>query len=286
MTSRIDTFRVAAPSLGTPPRLIRVYLPKGYTANDARYPVLYMQDAQNLFTAGPFGDWQIDETLDRLTDAGRMRGIIVVGIDNSQHRWDEYGPWTNEHMHRWIDSAWAKPTEGGRGDAYIAFIVETLKPEIDRRYRTRADRAHTAIGGSSMGGFIALHAGLTRPEVFSKVMAMSTAVWFAEAGGQWLSANRLVAALEKRARPNDVRFYLDVGSNERSRDRDPDVTDAQGNRLTYPRAYVEGTGAVADALQRGGVPASNLKHVVDQDAVHHESAWARRFEYAVLWLFR
>jgi pimeloyl-ACP methyl ester carboxylesterase len=174
----------------------------------------------------------------------------------------------------------------------VSFLANTLKPEIDRRYHTLPDRAHTGVGGSSMGGLLALYAGLARPDVFSKVMAMSTAVWFAEDDdGPWLSRNRLVAYARERAavlrrEGRSVRFYVDVGTNERSRDVEPTVADAQGRAVTYPRAYVEGSEAVADALRAGGVPASELKLVVDSGAVHHESAWSKRFAGAVVWLFQ
>ena len=284
--SRVDSFRVAMPQLGGRERTIRVYLPAGYESGRASYPVLYLQDGQQLFAAGPFGDWLVDETMDRLVAARRTRGMIVVGIDNSQYRWDEYGPWVNRTMHDWVDSSWARATQGGEGEVYLGFLTNTLKPEIDRRYRTLADRGHTGIGGSSMGGLIALYAGLARPDVYSKVMAMSSAVWFAEGGGSWLSRNQLLAYLRSRPLPRDVRFYLDVGTNERSRAADPGVEDQQGRPVSYPRAYLEGSQAVAAALEAGGVPASNVKLVVAPDAVHHETAWATRFEGAVLWLYQ
>ncbi len=137
-----------------------------------------------------------------------------------------------------------------------------------------------------MGGLIALYAGLARPDVFGRVMAMSPAVWFAEGGGPWLSRNRLVDWIKSGTPPRDVRFYVDVGTLERSRPRDPDVRDRDGRPVTYPRAYVEGAEAAVDALREGGVPAANLRHVVDQGAPHHESAWARRLESAILWLYR
>jgi predicted alpha/beta superfamily hydrolase len=282
----VDTFRVAMPQLGGRERTVRVYTPPGYAAGRARYPVLYLQDAQSVFTPGLYGDWRVDETLDSLVAAGRMRGLIVVGIDNGERRWDEYGPWTNHRMFDWVESSWSREVEGGEGAAYVDFLASTLKLEIDRRYRTLADRAHTAIGGASMGGVISLYAGLTRPDVFSRVMAMSTAVWFAEGGGSWLAENRLIDFIRSRPAPRDVRFWLDVGSDERSRATDPDVVDAQGRRVTYPRAYVEGSEAAAAALAAAGVPAANLRHLVDAGAVHNEGAWASRFADAVLWLFR
>jgi pullulanase len=210
----------------------------------------------------------------------------VVGVDNGERRWDEYGPWVNRHMLDWVDSSWSRRAEGGQGDAYLRFVTTTLKPLIDGRYHTLADRGHTGIGGSSMGGLIALYAGLTRPDVFSKVMAMSPAVWFAEDGGGWLSNNRLLGELRANRRvPRDVRFYVDVGTEERSRATEPDVADASGRRVTYARAYVEGARAVAAALAEAGVPPSNLELVVDAGAEHNESAWSRRFAGAVRWLY-
>jgi predicted alpha/beta superfamily hydrolase len=284
--SRVDTMRVAMPELGGRMRTVRVYVPKGYEGGSRAYPVIYLQDGQQLFAPGPFGDWLVDESVDELTDRDPSRAAIVVGVDNSEHRWDEYGPWRNTHMHAWVDPSWSKPVQGGEGDAYVHFLAETLKPMIDQRYRTLPDREHTAVGGSSMGGLIALWAGLQRPDVFSRVMAMSTAVWFAESGGPWLSGNRLVNYAREHVLRDDVRFYLDVGTNERSRDADPGVVDSAGHALEYARAYVEGTEVLARALREGGVPARNLKVVVDPGAMHHETAWSRRFEDALLWLFR
>jgi predicted alpha/beta superfamily hydrolase len=284
--SRVDTFRIVIPQLANRERTIRVYVPPGYVNGRASYPVLYFQDAQSLFTPGMFGDWLADETVDRMVAGGRFTGVIIVAIDNSEHRWNEYGPWMNRRMFEWVDSTWSRATEGGEGVAYVAFITNTLKPEIDRRYRTLRGRAHTGIGGSSMGGIISLHAGLTRSDVFSKVMAMSPAVWFGEDGGPWLSRNQLLGSLHDRKLPRDVRFYVDIGTEERSRATDPNVLDARGRAVTYPRAYVEGSAALVTALSAGGVPPSNVRFVVDSGAVHNEGAWARRFEGALLWLYQ
>jgi predicted alpha/beta superfamily hydrolase len=284
--SRIDTFRVSISTLGGRARTVRVYLPPGYDGGSHRFPVLYLQDGQNLFVPGLFGDWQVDETIDRMVREGRSRGLIVVGVDNSANRWDEYGPWVNADMYRWVEPSWSAARHGGEGDAYVAFLADSLKPQIDRRYRTRTGREDTGIGGSSMGGLISLHAGLTRPDVFSRVLSMSTAVWFAEDDGPWLAHNRLLGAIRRGPVPRDVRFYLDIGTEERSRERDPDVRDADGGALTYPRAYREGSEAVAAALLAAGAPPANVMHLVDQGAPHHESAWARRMDAALTWLFR
>ena len=284
--SRVDVFAIDGGAYGLGQRTIRVFVPIGYEGGTTAYPVLYLQDAQQLFTPGLYGDWRVDETLDRLATSGEHPGLIVVGIDNGRRRWDEYGPWPNRRMHRWVDSSWARATEGGRASAYLGFVVNTLKPEIDRRYRTLPHREHTGVGGSSMGGLFALYATLERPDVFSKAMAMSTAVWFAEEGDRWLSENRLLRQIRAGIAPRNVRFYLDVGTRERSRGNDPDVRDASGEPVTYARAYVEGSQAVAEALRAGGVAESNLRFVVDTGAPHHESAWERRLGPAITWLYR
>jgi predicted alpha/beta superfamily hydrolase len=284
--SRIEEFTTTIPQLDGRARTVRVYLPAGYDGSDERYPVLYLQDAQQLFTPGPFGDWLVDETLDSLHAREGFRGMIVVGIDNSAHRWEEYSPWVNRHMHDWMPTDWSGPVQGGEGDAYLAFVANTLKPATDARYRTLSDREHTGIGGSSMGAVIAMYAGLRRPDLFGKVMAMSTAVWFAEEGGPWLSRNHLVELVRTGPVPTNVRFYVDVGTAERSRDTDPDVSDAEGGKVSYPRAYREGSDALVRALRAGGVPDSNIRYLVVPGAVHNESAWSRRFGRAVQWLYQ
>ncbi len=223
---RIDTFTVGMPQLVGRERTVRVYLPPGYDAGDARYPVLYLQDGQNLFTPGAYGDWQVDETLERLVAQGRMPGLVVVGIDNGgARRWDEYGPWTQPAMLDWVDASWSRAREGGEGDRYVAWLADGLKPAIDERYRTLPGAEHTGIGGSSMGGLIALYAGIQRPDVFGRVMAMSPAVWFAEGGGPWLSHNRLVTSIHRWEPRADVRVWIDVGTDEHSRATDPDVVE-------------------------------------------------------------
>jgi len=128
-------------------RAILVYLPPDYDSSQQRYPVIYMHDGQNLFDqATSYTDeWQVDETMEALSRGGYP--AIVVGIPNmGEQRIDEYSPFDD-------------PAHGvGQGHAYLAFIVETLKPLIDQQFRTLPDRLHTGIMGASMGGLISLHA--------------------------------------------------------------------------------------------------------------------------------
>src|SRR4051812_3687009 len=119
-------------------RDILIYLPPDYDTEIQSYPVIYMHDGQNLFDASTSyaGEWQVDETMEELSRSGYP--AIVVGISNAgEQRIDEYSPFVDDQH------------GGGRGDAYLAFVVETLKPQIDELYRTLPDRAHTGILGAS-----------------------------------------------------------------------------------------------------------------------------------------
>lgn len=146
-------------------RRIWVYLPAEYFTTRQRYPVLYMHDGQNLFDAQTSfsGEWGVDEIMDAMQAA-----CIVVGIDNGGvKRMTEYNPNDNLQQGK------------GEGKAYLEFIVKTLKPFIDKRYRTRKTKSSTSIAGSSMGGLISFYAGLYYPGVFGAVGVLSPSFWIA-----------------------------------------------------------------------------------------------------------
>lgn len=151
-------------------RKIWVYLPKSYFKDTKkRYPVLYMQDGQNLFNeaTAAFGEWGIDECLDTLQQQLQFE-TIVIGIESSAaHRLTEYNPFDNEKYGK------------GEGDAYVSFLVKTLKPFVDEKYRTMNGVSHTFIAGSSMGALISFYAILQYPEVFGSVGAFSPSFWIA-----------------------------------------------------------------------------------------------------------
>jgi len=147
-------------------RRISVLLPFSYKSSSKRYPVLYLHDGQNLFDGGgPFGNWAIDEKLSEMARNG-MGDIIVVAIDHAEEeRVLEFSPF--------------KETKWGKGDGkkYLKFLVETLKPNIDKNYRTLKEREFTGVGGSSMGGLISIYAGLRYPSIFGKLMIFSPSLW-------------------------------------------------------------------------------------------------------------
>jgi predicted alpha/beta superfamily hydrolase len=147
-------------------RVIRVLLPRNYAQHpDRRFPVIYLQDGQNLFEAhtAHFGHWHLCEAMRRQP---LYRQAILVGIDNSgADRVHEYAPFKRYQS-------------GGQGDAYLQFISHTLKPFIDNTYRTWAHREATGMVGSSLGGLISFYAGLNYAHIFGKIGALSPSFWF------------------------------------------------------------------------------------------------------------
>ncbi len=161
------------------PRKVVVWLPSTYRPNGPRHAALYMHDGQNLFdkdTAGYGMEWEVDETLDRLIREKKVRPTIVVGIWNTPKRLREYVP-SKAFAH--LPPKYMEQVRGLYGgdplsDGYLKFIVEELKPAIDKRFRVKADRANTAIMGSSMGALISLYAIDEYPGVFGSAGMMST----------------------------------------------------------------------------------------------------------------
>ncbi len=269
--NRLNYFSLPMPQLDNRVRNILVYLPESYQTGEKSYPVIYIQDAQNIFIrSGVSPDERtLNEDLYKFYASSFPGEVIIVGMEYDQiHMWDEYGPWVNQSMYLWVDSYEANQVEGGEGDAYLDFLVDTVKPEIDRRYRTLTDRENTAIAGSKMGGLISLYAGLTKPEVYSKVVAMSPAIWFAESGRAWLSDNQLISFIEHNGVSDNVNFILDVDPIDRITDLvvRPAIKDANGNKLSFPRAYLEGTQAVVDSLVKVGVSLDHIMGGVDNPA--------------------
>lgn len=140
-TKQVSTFTIEAPQLHTAKK-IWIYLPQNYNTTEKKYPVMYMHDGQNLFDSKTAlaGEWNVDEKLDSL-----KAQIIVVGIENENEKYSE------EHTNK-----------------YLEFIVNTLKPEIDTKYKTKPNPSNTAIIGSSTGGLIAYSAILKYPKTFGK----------------------------------------------------------------------------------------------------------------------
>lgn len=268
-----DTDKLAATK-----RQIQVYLPPGYNPEDKarRYPVIYFHDGELLFTPSGNRDCNFDETLTKMINAETIEPVIAVAIYSSDLRWDELGPWFNQNMGMWggYRAGWHS---SGEGDAYLDF-VEDLKRYIDTYYNT--DPGDTGIGGFSMGGLISLYAGLTRPQVFNRVMAMSPAIWFAQKNNDWSMDNHLLELIETKGTSIDqnVRFYMDIGTNEWAGDTLPEGMPG------YPQVWEEGVDRVFNSLENY-VERGNLHLVIEEGGVHEPYAWGGRFEVAMRWLY-
>ena len=157
-------------------RRVWVYVPVSYSTSSKKYPVLYMHDGQNVFDdATSFsGEWGVDEAIDTL--GVKAKECIVVGIDNGgQKRLNEYCPYDFD-----LRGIAANNVSGkGEGSLYVDFLVKTLKPFIDKKYRTLKDPKNTFTAGSSMGGLISMYALLKYPKVFGGAGVFSPAFWVA-----------------------------------------------------------------------------------------------------------
>lgn len=227
-------------------RRIWVYLPQDYENSGKSYPVLYMHDGQNVFDASTSfaGEWNVDETLTRLENQG-YASAIVVAIDNGgTKRIDEYSPFTNPDY------------GGGEGDAYLDFIIETLKPAIDNEFRTLTGPDNTGIIGSSMGGLISHYACFRNPEVFGRIGVFSPAYWF---------STEYYTYSEQTGRNGSQRIYLLAGGQE--------TTIAQNTEDMY--SLLSGIGFGEEELTVRIVP----------NGQHAEWFWASEFQAAFLWLF-
>lgn len=274
---QFESLQVTIPYTGLE-RLVTVYLPPGYEDGDHRYPVLYMHDNQNLFDKkrAAFGEvWEVDKAIDKAVRQGLTHGVIVVGIDNPASdneegvvgRLDEYSPWINRELKDKLLEHRITRDVGGFGEKYGQFLVNELKPLIDKTYRTLPDRMNTGIAGSSMGGLISLYIGLEYEDVFSKVGAFSTAVWFAE--------KELLELIHDHAPDIPIRWYLDIGTDETSNDEIDE----------FNEIYLKGSMEVYESLLQVGVKEENIRLVVDEGAIHNEVYWAKRFPSAFKWLF-
>ncbi len=229
-------------------RRIWVYLPPDYATSKKKYPVMYLHDGQNLFDdrTSYAGEWQIDEALNKIF-AQSKESAIVVGIDNGgEKRIEELSPFKNLKY------------GGGNGENYMNFIVETLKPYIDKNYRTKSCRKYTTLGGSSLGALISVYGGVKFPETFGKILAFSNAFWF---------NSRELNDFIRNSKTNLKRqkYYFVQGKHE-SEDID------------------EQTLKVINSLKLRKVKPKNIYNRSDEDGKHNEMYWRREFPAAFLWL--
>lgn len=257
--SRVGTIRVhkAFASQLVAPRDVQVYLPPGYEREKGRrYPVLYLHDGQNVFDGAEAGmEWQVDETAQALLEAHRLAPVIVVAVSNSDERTADYTPTAIERKRPDGTAVQA----GGKAGLYGRFLIEELKPFIDRTYRTRKDAANTAVGGASLGGLVSLWLAIEHPDVFGAALAVSPSAWW---DGELLA--RKVAALPKKL---PLKVWVDIGSLE-------DADDIAAVRR------------LRDALEaKGWKPGADLAYVEQEGGQHDEISWASRVEGMLVFLY-
>jgi len=240
-----DAFEM--PNLGKQ-RRIWVYLPPNYHESNERYPVLYMQDGQNLFDAKTSysGEWEVDETLDALFDEKGIK-IIVIGMDNAgEERIEEYTPWKLKGIQ-----------SNQKGEAYINFIIQTLKPFVDTNYRTLNDSQNNGIMGSSLGGLISHYAALKYPETFGFAGVFSPSFEIAPESFQFT---------QNHSQQKSSRIYYMAG----------DAESEQMDSLMLK---------MVDQMKASGFPTSNIKSKVVTGGEHNEKLWRAEFKDAITWLF-
>ena len=240
VSPNVSTYSLLAHELNTSKK-IWVYLPYNYNKTSKSYPVVYMHDGQNLFDKSTSfaGEWRVDETLDSL-----KAEVIVVGIEHGGvERTKELTPYRNEQY------------GGGGADVYLDFIMNTLKPDIDKRYRTKKDRENTALFGSSLGGLVSYYALINYPDTFGKAGVFSPSFWF----------TKDIFELTEYVDHIDAKIYFMAGDKE-SKDMVPDL-----NRMYQ-------------LVRKKDRKPNRVKKKIVPGGSHNEALWSREFAEAITWL--
>jgi predicted alpha/beta superfamily hydrolase len=253
--------RTVRPGNGLSERRVLAYLPPGYRSEGVRtYPVVYLQDGQNVFderTSTVGQEWRADEAAEEL--ALRGRPCVIVAVEsNPASRMAEYGPWEHCGPGPWVEAA-SEGMVGGKASEYVSFLVDEIVPLVESSFRVRSDAAARGIGGSSMGGLVSLYAALSRPGLFGFCAALSPSLWFA--------GERVLSWVRERSDPS-LRVYLDVGLPEGG----PPVDGVPENVGNLRRLARELSGRTA-----------GVRCVEDPVGQHNEAAWARRFPNVLAW---
>jgi predicted alpha/beta superfamily hydrolase len=243
---------------------LRVWLPANYFAPvnlNKHYPVLYMQDGQNLFDeATAFNhEWRFDETVEFLTGSMRIGPMIVVGIDNTGRRANEYLPYPdadNKELGKY-------ETQDVQGKHYGDFVINEVMPLIQKKYRVLLGPQNTGLGGSSYGGAVTLYTVLAHPGVFGKALIESPSL---------LIGNKELLKDAEKATQFPQRTYVAIGTAEEA-----DEKAAAKN--------VEPVTELEKILRDKGLGPTRLKVVVEEGAHHDEIAWSKRLQSALLFLY-
>jgi len=237
-------------------RTIRIYLPPNYGKSNAKYPVLYMHDGQNIFDGKtsfiPNQEWRADETAEGLIRAGLIQPLIIVGIDNAgMERANEYLPTKSKLGEGSL--------VGGKASLYCKFVTDELMPYVQKNFRVLTGPKNTAVCGSSFGGIVSLAMGLERPDVFGKLGVVSPSLWWDDQ-----VMTKKIKALPQKL---NWKIWLDIGSSE-------------------GKDSVKLTTDFFDALKAKGWRTPNEAVLyVDQYARHNEGSWAIRMGMILLYLY-
>ena len=238
-------------------RLVRVWLPPDYNGWGAtRYPVLYLNDGQNLFDpATAFGGvhWQVGETATRLIAERKIRPLIIVGIDNTKDRAQEYIPYKSKDP-RVLNTS---------GKRYPDFLQREVMPQIEERYPLLKGVENTGLGGSSLGGLITLYTQIAAPGVFGRLLIESPSLFV---------ANRKILDECRRFRNWPTRLYLGMGTRE------------TGNAEKDAK-IVGDVRELETILHSGGLDERRMRVRIEEGASHNEAAWAARFPEALEFLY-
>jgi predicted alpha/beta superfamily hydrolase len=231
-------------------RTLRIYTPDGYDRQSEKtYPVLYVFDGQNIFAhpeSATYDTWCLNWTMEKLVASGQLEDWIIVGIDHLDDRLTEYSSWL-----------------GGRANLCADFLVNHLKPFIDRTYRTRPDREATAVMGASMGGLMTLYLGHVYPQVFGRLGALSPALMWGD---------RYMFTLWDHAPSPKAKTLLYVGGAEQY--------EFHGVQLDY----VPITRDFHQHLKQLGYPETLLQFRLAEGEIHHEKGWQRQLPGLLPWL--
>jgi predicted alpha/beta superfamily hydrolase len=251
-------------------RSLRVLVPDRYDAEEnqaRRYPVLYLNDGQNLFNAttsvlNPM-EWRVDETVHALVTVGRITPLIVVGIDSAgrRGRFKEYFPYVDKYLR--------PPEPDPQGKRYPAFLVDEVIPFVETQYRVQRDLTSRGLGGSSAGALAALYAVVTRPGVFGRLLIESPSIYVDD-------AHILRDAAGVVSWPD--RIYLGAGTNEGGRPACDAADKAEPELVRDVRRFER-------LLRDARVDAVRIRVVVTPCAVHNEAAWGARLPEALTFLY-
>lgn len=226
-------------------------------------PVFYMHDGQNLFdnkTAAYGVSWGLIQEWKK----HHLPPMVVVGIDcrPGEDRLNDYSPFINTELQE--ETEWVHGPVGGQGDAYLEWIVNRLKPWVEEHFPVSKDPFHTAIGGSSMGGFISTYALIKYPHVFTRAACLSNAYWFAD--------KELLKAIKKATVNHIQKLVIDIGTAEAGIEKST-------------QRYIETNRKVVKAFHQKGLTDQQLRYQEIEGAKHHESAWRKRIADIIKFIF-